>query len=192
MCAYIESQLNAQQRAASIINWQATPKTLPQKVKAVPATPTIDVLHIEHFAPTPYKDLSQIILNMHLTPEDILYDIGCGDGRVLLTGVTTFSCRGVGVELNPSTLIKAKEEVNLYQLENEVALYQGDALKYTYKDATIVYMYLYPELMEKLIPKLPKNCAIFSYSHKIPQAPDSEQTEYKLPSKASLFHWIKQ
>lgn len=198
MCAYIEAQLR-QARSTPIIVASPSPSPSPSdilqefnafKEAILPSLPeNLDVLHVEDFAPTPYDYIPKIINIIGPTKSDILYDIGCGDARLLLAATHTFNIRGVGVELNKETYKVALQRLHNFNLTHKINLYRGDALKYTYDQATIVYVYLYPELIEQLIPKLPSGCRLFSYSHKIPKV--DNQFEHKLDTSVSLFEWTK-
>ncbi len=101
----------------------------------------------------------------NVQPNEVLYDLGCGDGRILVEATYLYGCRSVGVELNPDTLKLAAENVDNYGLANKIRLYQGDVLKYTYEKANVVTVYLYPELIEKILPRLPKGTRVISYLH---------------------------
>lgn len=175
MCAYIQAQLNAQR--------QPTPQPAPIILPKVHKYPTFeditpnppppenkmpDVLHIEHFAPTPLEAVQNMVNIAAPTKKDVLMDLGCGDGRILINAATRFDARCVGIELNTKTALTAINSVEMYDLHDRIRIYKGDVLKFDLKQATIATMYLYPELMEKLIPKLPPRTRIISYSHPIP------------------------
>ena len=98
--------------------------------------------------------------------DQVLYDLGCGDGRVLVAATSAYNCRSVGIELNPDSLEKAK--VNTISFRNKIRLYLGNILDYSYPEADIVTMYLYPDLMRKVLPKLKSGTKVISYLHEIP------------------------
>ena len=129
------------------------------------ATPNVDLLRVTELAPTPREAVTAMVALANVQPNEILYDLGCGDGRILVEATYLYGCRSVGVELNPDTLKLAAENVDDYGLANKIRLYQGDVLKYTYDKADVVTVYLYPELIEKILPRLPKGTRVISYLH---------------------------
>ena len=93
-----------------------------------------------------------------LDKDDIFVDIGCGDGRILKEASKS-GCFSIGIEINPELATRASQIPN-------VKIINKDALEYDYSIATVVYMYLYPDLMEKIIPKLVPGTVVVSYSHR--------------------------
>lgn len=129
------------------------------------ATPNVDLLRVTELAPSPREAVTAMVALANIQPDEVLYDLGCGDGRILIEAAYIYGCRCVGVELNPDTLKEAVENIDDYGLANKIYLYQGDVLNYTYKEADVVTLYLYPELIEKILPRLPRGTRIISYLH---------------------------
>lgn len=129
------------------------------------ATPNVNLLRVTELAPTPREAVTAMVALANVQPNEVLYDLGCGDGRILVEATYLYGCRSVGVELNPDTLKLAAENVDDYGLANKIRLYQGDVLNYTYDKANVVTVYLYPELIEKILPRLPKGTRVISYLH---------------------------
>jgi len=101
------------------------------------------------------------------TPRDVLYDLGCGDGRILIEAVRRYKCKAVGIEINPERAKLARENIKKAGLDVQIVV--GDARKYDLSKATIITMYLFPDLMQELEPNItPSTTRIVSYSHEIP------------------------
>ena len=125
-----------------------------------------DTLTITELAPTPLDAVVEMLAIVSPREDQVLYDLGCGDGRVLVAATSAYNCRSVGIELNPDSLEKAK--VNTISFRNKIRLYLGNILDYSYPEADIVTMYLYPDLMRKVLPKLKSGTKVISYLHEIP------------------------
>lgn len=120
------------------------------------------------FVCTPQEVVDAMLAAVSPTPSDVLYDLGCGDGRILITAVREYGCQAVGIEVNPETAEIARANVKAAGLEGKIRVVTGDALKFNLDGATIVTMYLYVETMEQLTPYIRKATRIVSYSHPIP------------------------
>lgn len=113
---------------------------------------------------TPEHIVDAMLAWAELSPADLLYDLGCGDGRILKRAVQTYGCRAVGIEIDPE--VAAIAERNCESLP--IRIVTGDARKFLYPDATVVAMYLDQDLMLELIPKLTHVRRIVSNSHPVP------------------------
>jgi predicted RNA methylase len=86
--------------------------------------------------------------------DDVVYDLGCGDARILVAAAKKHGVKGVGIEIDPEVVEKAKENVKKSEVEHLVTIRQGDIFEEDFSDATVVMLYLLPELNVKLMPKL--------------------------------------
>lgn len=89
-----------------------------------------------------------------VSKNDIVYDLGCGDGTALITAAKSYGARGVGVEIDPLRYIIAKLRVRLHGLSKEITLYRDNFFHVDTSEATVVFMYLVPKALAKLKPKL--------------------------------------
>ncbi len=135
------------------------PESLPDPVIAPDELP---------FVSTPRDVVDAMLAAVHPTRKDVLYDLGCGDGRILIAAVRDYGCRAVGIEINPETAELARENVRAAGLEGCIVIQTGDALKFNLDGASIVTMYLYVETIERLVPYITRATRIVSYSHPIP------------------------
>ena len=108
------------------------------------------------FVPVKKRVLKKIIESLKLTPKSTLYDLGCGDGRVLIDAVNTVGgIKAVGVEKNIIVCLWAKWRAR----RTNIKIYCNDFSQISLKEATHIYLYLYPELMDKILVKIKKECA---------------------------------
>lgn len=106
------------------------------------------------FVPTPQKVVDRMLELAELKPDDLLYDLGCGDGRIVVTAAKRYGVRAVGVDIDPRRVAEARANVRTNHLEHLVTIMQADIFELDFKDATVVTLYLLPELNVRLMPQL--------------------------------------
>jgi SAM-dependent methyltransferase len=87
---------------------------------------------------------------------DVVYDLGCGDGRIVIHAAQRYGARGVGVDINPQRVAEARANAKKAGVEHLVRFEQKDIFDTDVREATVVALYLLPELNLKLRPKLQK------------------------------------
>jgi len=87
-------------------------------------------------------------------PGDVVYDLGSGDGRIVIECAKRFGTRGVGIDINPGAVAVARENAIKAGVEKLVTFHQGDLFDADVSDATVVMLYLFAEMMLRLRPKL--------------------------------------
>ena len=105
--------------------------------------------------------------------DDVVYDLGSGDGRIVIAAVRDFKAkRAVGIELRDDLANKARIEIRKHNLEGRVEVIHGDALKVNVSEADVVTLYLTSKGNEMLRPKLEKElkpgARVVSLDYKIP------------------------
>jgi SAM-dependent methyltransferase len=113
-----------------------------------------DAVDLAPYVPTPLEVVETMLHMAGVNEKDVVYDIGCGDGRIVVMAAKRFGARGVGIELDPERLKEARLNAQKAGVEGLVEFRQEDATKSDYSDATVVTMYLLPESNELLRPKL--------------------------------------
>jgi SAM-dependent methyltransferase len=88
---------------------------------------------------------------------DIVYDLGCGDGRIVVRAAKNYGAHGVGVDINPVRIQEARENAKRNSVENLVRFEEGDLFDADIHDATVVTLYLLPSVNLRLRPKLLKD-----------------------------------
>ncbi|MEF8817432.1 MAG: methyltransferase domain-containing protein [Salinibacter sp.] len=107
----------------------------------------------------PYVSTSQRVVNRMLEaanvgPTDVVIDLGSGDGRIPIAAAQRHSARGIGVEIDPDLVAKARDNAEQAGVADRVEFRQGDLFEADLSDATVVALYLWPEINVKLRPKL--------------------------------------
>ena len=103
------------------------------------------------FFPTEKVHLNYLKKNIHISDSDVIYDLGCGDGRVLKYLMSDSKARGVGIELSPILYLISKFRLRKFKNINIVL---GDFLKADLEEASLAYCFLNKKILEKIIPKL--------------------------------------
>lgn len=106
------------------------------------------------YVPTPQPVVDRMLELAQLKPGDILYDLGCGDGRFVITAAQRYGVRAVGVDINPLRVADSKRNAKRAGVEHLVTIRQADIFELDFRDATVVTLYLLPELNVRLMPKL--------------------------------------
>ena len=109
--------------------------------------------------PTPYLPSTQVAVDEMLRlagagPDDLVVDLGSGDGRVVIAAARDFGARGLGIELDPKLVAESEANARQAGVAERVAFRQGDVLVADYRAATVVTLYLLPNLVDKLKPRL--------------------------------------
>jgi SAM-dependent methyltransferase len=85
---------------------------------------------------------------------DVLYDLGCGDGRIVIAAAKNFGARGVGIDINPVRISEARENAKKAGVEHLVRFVEADLFEADIHEATVVTLFLLPNINLKLKPKL--------------------------------------
>ncbi len=99
---------------------------------------------------TPQEVIEAMLRLAEVKPDEKVYDLGCGDARILVWAVKKFGARGVGVELDAEVFALARENVRKNGLEQRITLVRGDMFKADIRDADVVALYLLPEALARL------------------------------------------
>ena len=108
------------------------------------------------FVPTPMAVVDAMLDIAQVTRSDTLYDLGCGDGRIVVRAATRFGCRGVGVDLDPERVREANENARKAGVSELTRFEVGDVFEFDFSAASVVTMYLLPSVNLKLRPRLLK------------------------------------
>ena len=106
------------------------------------------------FVPTP-NDIVETMLRMAaVSKQDTVYDLGCGDGRIVITAAQRYGARGVGIDIDPERVAEATQNVAKAGVADRVKILRGDLFEADISAATVVTLYLLTDLNLKLRPKL--------------------------------------
>jgi len=106
------------------------------------------------YAPTPQDVVDRILALAEVTSSDVVYDLGCGDGRIVISTAKQYGAHGVGVDIDPQRIAESRENARKEGVENLVRFLQEDALTVDLSRATVVTLYLLPDANMKLRPIL--------------------------------------
>jgi SAM-dependent methyltransferase len=139
------SGLRAILAAAAIFAWSAASPAAPPS-----ASPDV---------PTPYLPSTAVAVDEMLRladvgPGDLVADLGSGDGRVVIAAAKDYGARGLGIELDPKLVEESRANARQAGVADRVEFRQGDVLTADYRDATVVTLYLLPNLVDRLKPRL--------------------------------------
>ncbi|MBN2328003.1 MAG: class I SAM-dependent methyltransferase [Candidatus Omnitrophica bacterium] len=118
----------------------------PQKIKEP------DVIYV----PTPMDVVREMLKLAQVKKSDVIYDLGCGDGRIVVTAAKEYGCRGFGFDIDPERIIESRNNVRENNVEHLVTILQEDIFTLDLSQADVVTLYLLPKLNVRLIPQLEK------------------------------------
>lgn len=118
-----------------------------------PARRSPDVI----FVPTPNDVVDKMLELAKVTSKDIVYDLGCGDGRIVIAAAQKYGVRAVGVDIDPKRIAEANANAKAAKVTDKVRFIEGDLFETDISEATVVTLYLLTRLNEKLKPKLLKD-----------------------------------
>jgi SAM-dependent methyltransferase len=109
--------------------------------------------------PTPYvpstrHNVDEMLRLAGTEPQDVVYDLGSGDGRIVIAAARDYGARGVGIELDAKLVAESEANARQAGVADRVAFRHGDVLEANIREATVVTMYLLPALVKRLEPKL--------------------------------------
>jgi len=143
-----------------------------------------------HYTPTRHAIADAMLQLAGVGSGDVVYDLGSGDGRIPIIAAQKYGARGVGIEIDPALVVRARRNAADAQVADRVTFIEGDLFKADLRDATVVTVYLSPNILKQIEPGLralrPGTRVV---SHQFPMsgwAPDRRITV----DEAELFLWI--
>jgi SAM-dependent methyltransferase len=154
------------------------------------------------FVPTPWLILDEMLKLAEIRRDDTVYDLGSGDGRLVIAAAERHGARGVGVERHRDLVLHSRTQAERRGVADRVAFVEGDVLQADVRGATVVMMYLLPRLVVQLVPKLrtelPVGARIVSHDYPLePWKPDKTllfEVEEKVAingmAETKLFYYV--
>ena len=148
------------------------------------------------YVPTPQPVVDKMLDMVKVTDKDVVYDLGCGDGRVVATAAKKFGAKGVGIDIDPERIKDSNKTVKEFGVEKLVEVRQGDALNVRdLEKATVVALYMLDDFMEKLEPiaqkRLPKGARLVTHDFKFPNWKAEEVIEFQGPDRPhTLYRYL--
>jgi len=133
---------------AAVLSFFVAAGALAQAAQKPPQYP--DVI----FVPTPQEVVEEMLRLADVKKGDVLYDLGSGDGRIAVTAAKKYGVRAVGIDIDPQRIREANENARRNGVTDLVKFRQEDLFKADFREATVVTLYLLPDLNVKLRPRL--------------------------------------
>ena len=144
------------------------------------------------FVPTPIPVVERMLELAKVTPNDVVYDLGSGDGRVVITAAQRHGARGVGIELNPVWVRDAHRHAATLGVSDMVSFRVGDLFATDLRDATVVTLYLLPWMNRRLAPQLAAElkpgARIVSHEYGIGDWPPDHTEEMTVNGERHVIH----
>jgi hypothetical protein len=124
-----------------------------------PKNGDVDISVVENVPEVPYVPTHDLVVDKMLAMaevkgSDVLWDLGSGDGRIPITAAQRFGTRGTGVDIDPQRIKEANENASKNGVTGKVKFIEGDLFAADFSDATVVSLYLLPDVNLRLRPKL--------------------------------------
>ncbi len=143
------------------------------------------------YVPTPPEVVEEMLEIAHVTARDIVYDLGSGDGRIIIAAAKRFRARGVGIEIDPELVREAMENASQAGVSHLVRFVQGDLFTADIQEASVVTLYLLPEvnrlLLTKLLEELRPGTRIVSYKYDLGEWPPEKTVRV---SRGTVYYWV--
>jgi len=106
------------------------------------------------YVPTTETAVKAMLRLARVKPTDVVYDLGCGDGRIVIAAAKNYGARGVGIDIDPVRIREAKENARRAGVENRVEFREQDLFQSDFREATVVTLFLLPAINKRLRPQL--------------------------------------
>lgn len=148
--------------------------------------------HIVPYVPTPLSVAQKMLELARVEPDDVVYDLGSGDGRIVILAAQKFGAHAVGVELNPDLYKQSSERIKELHLEERAKILNENMFDVNVRHATVVTLYLLTSVNEALRPMLEKQlrsgARVVSHDFQMPGwKPDKAE---EVTSEAGVSHKI--
>jgi SAM-dependent methyltransferase len=136
------------------------------------------------YVPTPHDIVDEMLRMAEVKKDDVVYDLGCGDGRIVVQAARKRGCKGVGFEIVPELAEKARQNASQNKVSHLVEIREEDLFQVDFSDATVLPVYLLPTMLKRLKPKLAQlKAGTRIVSHDYPIEGVEPDEEVKLVSK---------
>ena len=147
------------------------------------------------YVPTPYEVVNEMLRIAGVSKNDILYDLGCGDGRIVITAAKEIGCHGIGIDIDPQRIEESKNNAVKSGIRDKVKFLQQDLFEADFSKATVVTLYLLQtinlELRPKILRVLKPGTRIVSHDFSMKEWNPDKSTDVKLERRThSVYFWI--
>jgi SAM-dependent methyltransferase len=175
---------------AGVVTWlTCTAPVLAQNEGAAPPDRTPDVIYV----PTPQDVVDTMLQMAAVKPGEMVYDLGCGDGRIVISAARDFGALGIGVDIDPQRIAESVANAKTAGVTDRVQFKQADLFEMYFADADVVCLYLLPSLNVRLRPRildeLRPGTRIVSHSFDMGDWSADEQVDGGEEGQ-SVFFWV--
>jgi hypothetical protein len=151
------------------------------------------------FVTTPPQVVERMLALAQTRKDDVVMDLGSGDGRIVIAAAKKYGARGIGIELDPTLVVRARENARATGVEQLTTFVEGDVLKADLSGASVITAYLLPWLMDALQPKflaeLEPGTRIVSHAFAMSGWEPDETQAFELTGAyegrtATLYAWV--
>jgi SAM-dependent methyltransferase len=145
--------------------------------------------------PSPPHVVAEMLQIAKVGPKDLVYDLGCGDGRIVIAAVRDHGARGVCIDIDPERIREAQQNAKAEGVDDRIEFRTQDLFEADLTGATVVTLYLWPEVNVRLRPKLQRELKpgtrTISYMHDMGDwKPDRTITVIDDGKQSSVYLWI--
>lgn len=151
------------------------------------AAPSLDV----PFVPTPQPVVERMLEIAKVGKNDVVYDLGSGDGRMVITAAKKYGARGVGIDLDPQRVAEAKANAKKAGVQNKVSFRVGDLFKTDLSEASVVTLYLLNSVNRELRPQLWKQLKVGTrvVSHSFDMGDEWPPEKTETVDGSDIYYW---
>ena len=146
------------------------------------------------YVPTHEKVVAEMLKVAKVGKNDILYDLGSGDGRIVITAAKRFGTRGVGVDVDPARIVEARQNAAKAGVADRVKFLQQDLFETDIREATVVTLYLLPEVNLRLRPKLladlKPGTRVVSHNYDMGDWAPLKTLQLRVPQEHTIYYWV--
>ncbi len=146
------------------------------------------------YIPTPQTAVDAMLRLANVTKNDVLYDLGCGDGRIVITAARRFGIRGVGVDIDPERIRESKANARKAGVEGRVDFVVKDLFDTQVRNASVVTLYLLPEVNVKLRPRLLRELRpgtrVVSHDFDMADWQPDKTANVRSTRQHTLYYWV--
>ena len=154
---------------------------------ATATAPRLDVPYV----PTPQEVVDRMLALAKVGKNDVLYDLGCGDGRIVVTAARQLGARGTGIDIDPVRIAEAQDNARKAGVDKRVSFKVGDLFQTDLSDASVVTLYLLPTINPRLRPRLWQQLKVGSrvVSHAFDMGPEWPPEKTASVEGRTIYYW---
>jgi trans-aconitate methyltransferase len=146
------------------------------------------------YVPTHERIVAEMLKVAKVGKSDVLYDLGSGDGRIVITAAKRFGTRGIGVDIDPVRVKEARENAAKAGVADRVKFLQQDLFETDIREATVVTLYLLPEvnlrLRPKLLSELKPGTRVVSHNYDMGDWTPLKTLQVRVPEDHTIYYWV--